>query len=266
MVRDLQPQRRSTSSRAVAMAVSVAATVTAGIALSVAIGLGPRIRPEPDPAPQQLSPIPPPQRSLEVPPIIDPAKTAVLSGFAPLREPRSDKKGSGTGADAPAPDADEIDPRRVVVWIVRPTSARTPRLPDQVLMVNEGGFSPTTLAVTPGTSVELRTTAPGVIVVRGEGLTRLERRLTRATRALPVVPDRVGAIDLTERDYPDAKGLVVCVDSPFLDVARERGEFRLVGIPPGRREVRIRLPNGTIIEKTVDLEAGRELVVDWRAP
>lgn len=231
---------------------------------------------------QEIVPRPPPQRSLDVPPIIDPRTTAVLSGYVPVRDSTEAGGGQGStpgaggsgnsGASGPAkpgvPSAREQtqETRRSVVWIVRPTSARTPRLPEQTIMVNAGTFAPSTVAVTPGTTIDLRTDESGVVTVIGAGLLRLERRLTRATRAIPIVTDRVGAIDLTLRSSPSAKGLIVCVDSPFLNVATADGSFRIFGLPPGRNEVRVRLPNGKILERTVDLVAGKELIVDWRKP
>jgi len=241
----------------------------------------------------QQPPRPPPQRSLEIPPIIDPEKTAVLSGFVPLRESAAAGAGAAGGAGAgpgagagagpgagegagaaggagPAGDTGakgavaKPEARRTVVWMVRPPGGRTPELPDQAIIVSESGFAPSTIAVTPGTAVDLRTFAPSVTSVRGEGLLRFERRLTRATRSIPVVPARAGAIDLSLRDAPETKGLIVCVDSPFLTVAEADGSFRIVALPPGRREIRVRLPGGKVLERTVQLVAGKELVVDWR--
>jgi len=134
------------------------------------------------------------------------------------------------------------------------------------MIAGERGFNPTTLAVTPGTVIDFRTHERGVVVVRGEGLMRVDRRLTRDTRAVPVVPQRTGAIDLTIADNAAASGLIVCVDSPYLTVADAEGAFRIVGIAPGRRQVRIRLPDGKVLERTVELNAGREHTVDWRQP
>jgi len=134
----------------------------------------------------------------------------------------------------------------------------------QPVIVNDAGFHPTTLAVTPGTTIDFRTNESGVRVLRGTGSVRFERRLTRATRTLPVVAERIGAIELSVRESADARGLVVCVDSPFLTVAERDGSFRIFGLPPGRRDVRFRLSDGTVFERRVDLVAGRELAVDWR--
>lgn len=230
----------------------------------------------------QQVPRPPPQESLEIPPIIDPAKTAVLSGFVPITDPDAKsppappKAGQGeNGAQGGAPGGSE-DPeaeeggvkevRRTVVWVIPPSRGRVPRGPDQAMIASERGINPTTLAVTPGTVIDFRTHERGVVIVRGEGLMRVDRRLTRDTRTVPVVPRRTGAIDLTVAGNDEAAGLIVCVDSPYLTVADAQGAFRIVGIAPGRRQVRIRLPDGKVLERTVTLIAGRELTVDWRQP
>lgn len=215
---------------------------------------------------------PPPQRSLEIPPIIDPSRTAVLSGFVPLKAPEPKSKegadsdrepGSPTQREAASPSADE-EVRLPVVWVVAPPGTRTSAGPEQVMVVQGAAFVPTTVVVSPGTPVALRTTESGVRQVRGEGSLRVDRRLTRATRATPVTLDRTGAVDLTVREEPSAKGVIVCVESPFSAVATRDGSFRIIGLPPGRRQVRIRLPDGKILEKSVELVAGREHTVDWR--
>lgn len=229
------------------------------------------------PSPVQQAPGPPPQESLEIPPIIDPARTAVLSGFVPTVDPEEAEKrgrgagagespGAGRGAPGGAAAEEPAEVRRSVVWVIPTAGSRVPRQPMQTMIAAPSGFSPTTIALTPGTAVDLRMNDTGVRIVRGEGLMRFERRLTRDTRALPVVPERPGAIDLSMRDNDEAKGLIVCVESPFLTVAGADGSFRIVGLPPGRRQVRIRLPEGKVLERTVDLTAGQELEVDWRRP
>lgn len=197
---------------------------------------------------------PPPQRSLQIPPISDPTRTAVLSGFVP---PRALAKGAQSGS--------ELSPQlRSVVWVISPASRRIEPLPDQVMVLGPDHFSPGTLAVTPGTRVDIRTTERGVRVVRGSGAVRIERRLTRDTSALPVILSRPGAIRLSANEPPSAAGAIVAIDSPFITVAGEDGSFRIVGLPPGRREVRVRLPDGSMLERTVDLRAGGETAVDWR--
>jgi len=195
--------------------------------------------------------VPPPQRSLDIPPIVDPSRTAVLSGYVPNKPL--------------AKDGTKVSPAlRSVVWVLKPAGARIPALSDQVMVLGATDFTPSTLAVTPGTNVSLRTTEQGVRTVQGSGSIRVERRLTRETTALPVILERAGTVALSSREVPDAAGLIVAVDSGFLAVATGEGAFRIVGLPPGRREVRIRLPDGKILEKTVDLRAGGELEVDWR--
>lgn len=212
-------------------------------------------------------PIPPPQQSLDIPPLIDPARTAVLSGMVPLksqkqREGSSPPPSKGAAADR-APE-NRGPPLLPVVWIVPSAGTTIPRLPDQPVIVGDDGFYPTTILTTPATIVGFRSRESGVRVVVGRGALRFERRLTRDTRALPVVPERPGATELSVREAPDVKGVIVCVNSAYATVADSIGSFRIVGVPPGRWQVKVRLPDGTELERTVDLRAGREHTVDWR--
>ncbi len=195
---------------------------------------------------------PPPQRSLKIPPIIDPTRTAVLSGLVALQS---------------KPDEKIPDGLRSVVWVVRPASMRTPSMEDQVMVLGAMAFTPATVVATPGTRIQLRGSERGVRVVKGSGVQRFERRLDRATASTPIVAERTGAIELiaeATREARESAGAIVIVDTPFAAVAHGDGAFRIVGLPTGRQQVRMRLADGKEFSQTVDLRAGGELVVDWR--
>lgn len=196
--------------------------------------------------------VPPPQRSLDVPPINDPSRTAILTGVVPIKSP----------TDTSTPDG-----LRSVVWVTKTASTRTPTMPRQVMVLGAWGFRPATIVVTPRTEIELRGSEPGIRTVRSSGVLSVERRLNRATNAMPLIPERAGVIDLkAERtaDALDTRGSIVVVDTPFCTVADAKGAFQIVGLPPGRNQVKVRLPNGKEFERTVELRAGSELVVDWQ--
>ncbi|MBM4113446.1 MAG: carboxypeptidase regulatory-like domain-containing protein [Phycisphaerae bacterium] len=196
--------------------------------------------------------VPPPQGSLDIPPIIDPARTAVLSGLVPTKS---------------SPDAVVADGLRSVVWVAKPASMKTQPLGDQVMVLGAWGFKPATIVITPKTSVELRGSEPSIRQVKGSGLLTFERRLNRATTSTPVVPERTGVIKLEAAATEDAlttSGAIVVVDTPFSTVAGSDGAFRIVGLAPGRNKVKVRLPDGKEFERTVELKAGGEVVVDWR--
>ena len=79
----------------------------------------------------------------------------------------------------------------------------------------------------------------------------------------PVVMDKPGTVQLFCEVHEHMRANLLVVDTPWHAVTDADGRFTIEGIVPGTHVVRVWLSPKQTVERTVTLQAGQSLEVDW---